>query len=661
MRRFRLPVLLLLPSLFLLPRGVDAQPWASEGARIAGRQALAAAASGRWGESQSYLSVVDPLTAKIVLWMRLASRTAPASAVELASFLAANPDWPLAETIARRAEEALPGEPDDALALIHFQRFPARTLDGAQRHADALARAGRNAEATVALRRGWAEGAADAFAEAAFLQRNTVVLTAEDHARRFDRLAFARDIPGATRVAQLLSGPRRSAADLRLAFAANRPEAEQQAATIDDIGLAYERARWLRLRDRDADAAAAWRAAEALQHWLDGPRAQAVWAERQILTRRQLRQNQDALAYRVAAFHGQATHGEPRQEAEFLAGFIALRRLSEPEAAERHFVALGRDSQSVITRARSAYWEARALAARQETRRARERYAAAAALPVAYYGQLAALALGEDSARIAARINAMPAAAIPRDRQASFADHELARAVVTLADLGDTRRARVFLLRLENMARDAIDRRLAARLAGSIGRPDHAVWVARRAGADGVVLMPEGWPMPYPPPVTSPEPAFIHAIIRQESNFDTEAVSSANARGLMQLLPSTAQLVARRLGIRHQLGMLTADPQHNMRLGAAYLEQMLERYGGSLALAAAAYNAGPGRVDEWLVTYGDPRAGGVDKRDWIELIPFAETRNYVQRVIENAVIYRARDAASAALEHPLAPWLRQAP
>jgi soluble lytic murein transglycosylase len=154
----------------------------------------------------------------------------------------------------------------------------------------------------------------------------------------------------------------------------------------------------------------------------------------------------------------------------------------------------------------------------------------------------------------------------------------------------------------------------------------------------------------------------IFAITRQESNFDTEAVSSSNARGLMQLLPSTAAQVARRLGVPHTLVMLTADPAHNMRLGAAYLDEMLARFDGALPLAAAAYNAGPRRVEEWIGTYGDPRGGagdnGVAMLDWMELIPFSETRNYVQRVIENVVVYRTREPATAGLEHPLARWLR---
>jgi soluble lytic murein transglycosylase len=186
--------------------------------------------------------------------------------------------------------------------------------------------------------------------------------------------------------------------------------------------------------------------------------------------------------------------------------------------------------------------------------------------------------------------------------------------------------------------------------------------VARRAGADGVILLEDGWPTPYATPPDGAEPALVNAITRQESNFELGAVSSANARGPMQLLPSTAQAVARRLGIPHSTAMLTSDAAHNLRLGSAYINDMLARYGGAMPLAAAAYNAGPGRVDEWLGTYGDPRVpGGIHILDWIEGIPFSETRNYVQRVIENVVVYRARNPATADLPHPLLSLLEGRP
>ncbi|MFT8244397.1 transglycosylase SLT domain-containing protein [Roseomonas sp. BN140053] len=648
----------LLALLLLAATPAAAQPWASETQRAAGKAAIAAAGQGRVAEAEAMGVGADPLARKIVTWIRLQTR-GQATAAELASFMAANPDWPLPEVLARRAEEALAVEPDDALVLRHFDRVPARGLDGAARHADALSRAGRALEATAVLRAAWAEAPGDALAEAAFLPRAAAVLTPSDHWARFDRLSTARDFAGAGRVLFALDPARRGAAEARLALAADRADAEAllPPAGARDLGLLAEYARWLRRRERDAEAAAVWQAAEPLQRDLPAATGRAIWAERQVLARKLLRLGDARTAYRLAAQHGQAGPGEARGDAEFLAGWIALRRLGDPGAARTHFAAVGEGSNSVITRARGAYWEGRAFAAQNNPGAARERWTAAAALPTSFYGQLASVALGEDASRLAARVQtAASGAPTPGDLEA-FVDRELARAVLTLADLGESRRTRVFLLRLEDLSPDAATRVLTARLAATVGRPDNAVWVSRRAGADGVMMVPEGWPTPYPTPEGGPEPALVQSISRQESNFDPSAVSPSNARGLMQLLPGTAADVARKNGIPHQLAWLTTDPQHNTKLGALYLGDMLARFGGNPVLAAAAYNAGPRRVDEWLGTYGDPNGGGVELLDWIEQIPFTETRNYVQRIVENVVVYRALNPTGAASEHPLSRWL----
>ncbi len=654
MRRM-LPAILLM-SLACGP--VAAQPWASEPARAAGRQALAAAQAGRFPDAQALAQAADPLAAKLVTWLRLLSRDSGAGAAELVAWLGANPDWPFPVGIAARAEEMLANEPDDALVLRHFARIPPRGLAGADRLAAALTRAGRGAEAAAALREAWREGPPDDPAvEAAFAERHAAILTADDHARRFDRLLWQEQAGPASRLVPRLDPARRAAAEARLALRAGRePEG---AAGIRDLGVMHERARLLRRADRDAEAAAVWAAAEPLQTGMPPEAARDVWTERQILARKLLRLGDPATAYRVARGHGQTEPGEPRQEAEFLAGFIALRRLDDAAGALAHFARVAEDSRSVITRARSAYWEGLALTALGRTAEARTSWEEAAALPVAFYGQLASLALGETPQRLAARIAGAALPAPSREAADHFAARELVRAAVTLADLGQSDRARTFLLRMEEVAPDAADRWLIARLGVLIGRPDHAVWIARRSGADGVVLLEDGWPTPYAAPAEGAEAALVHAITRQESNFELGAVSRANARGPMQLLPGTARQVARRLGIRHSTGMLTSDPEHNLRLGAAYIAEMLDRFGGALPLAAAAYNAGPRRVDEWLGTYGDPRvASGPHILDWMEMIPFGETRNYVQRVIENVVIYRARDTATADLPHPLAGLLR---
>ncbi|WP_027284454.1 lytic transglycosylase domain-containing protein [Rubritepida flocculans] len=635
---------LLLALALLLPVAAAAQP-----PREAARQALAAAQAGRWGEAQSLAVQADPLIAKMVQWMRLTQRGGAASATEMVGFIESAADWPMQEALQRNAEALLAAEPDDALVLRFFAPRPARTLDGAGRHVAALLAAGRREEAARAARRAWAEDApGDAAAEALFLERAGALLDAESHWRRYNRLWFARDAAGAERVAPLLDAPRRALAQLRAAGA----EAEA-AAAARDAGATLARARALRQRDADREAAAAWAAGAAAQQGLDAAAQRALWTERQVLARKLLRLGEPRLAYQVASQHGQSLPGEPRQEAEFLSGFIALRFLEDPARALAHFRRVREGSRSAITQARSLYWEGRA---ERDPARARARYQEAAAFPVTFYGQMAALALGENGAQISARINGLE---VPRPSPAearAFAGRELARLVALLGDLGEARRARIFLLRLEETSPSNAERLLVARLATAIGRPDFAVWVARRGGAQGAMLVEDGWPRPYPAPEGLAEPALVFAIARQESNFDPEAVSSANARGVMQLLPATATAVARRLGIPHRTEWLTTDPAHNKRLGAAYIQERLERFGGVLPFALAAYNAGTGRVEEWLVTYGDPRGGQVSMLDWMEQIPFGETRNYVQRVIENLAVYRAKDPRTAGLDHPMAAW-----
>ncbi|UPY36090.1 lytic transglycosylase domain-containing protein [Sediminicoccus sp. KRV36] len=652
-------------GLLLAIQGATSLTAGAQPQRDAGRQAIAAAQAQRWGEAQSAAANADPLIAKMVTWMRLTQRGGAGSAQEIVGFIESASDWPNQDALARRAEELLANDPDDALALRFFTPRPARTLDGATRHVAALINAGRTAEARTAARRAWAEDTgADAAAEAVFLARAGEFLTPEDQWRRFNRFSFGRDFAAAQRLLPLLDAQRRALGELRIAYSSSAGNDANPAAAARDAGATLERARMFRRAERDAEAAAAWSAlvsnmGAAAQASLPPEAQRAIWTERQVLARKLIRLGNPQAAYTVAAQHGQTVAGEPRQEAEFLAGFIALRLLDDPARAMPHFQRLAEGSRSAITQARAAYWQGRA---EPNAARARAHFERAASFPVAFYGQMGALALGENGAQLSARINTL---AIPRPTEAdarAFMNREMPRVILALGELGEARRSRLFLLRLEDTAPSNAERLLVARLATTLGRPDLPVWVARRSGVNGAMLVEDGWPVPYalpwPAPENSAEPAVILAITRQESNFEVDVVSSANARGLMQLLPATAQSVARRLNIPHQAAWLTTDPNHNIRLGSAYIQDRLNRYGGAMPFAFAAYNAGAGRVDEWLSTYGDPRQGPVRMLDWMELIPFAETRNYVQRVIENVAIYRAKDPRFAAMDHPMAAWTR---
>ncbi len=663
-RRSLLPLPALLLAAPALAQGTPprpaprpAAPTQGDPRLAAGRNALAHANAGRWREAEAAAAQADPLVGKVVQWIKLQQRDG-GTAWEVASFVLDNPEWPGQDQLARRAEEMLETSADDDLALRFFTLRPPRSLDGFQRLANAQRAAGKARDADATLARGWAEAAAEPGAEGGYLDRNGALLTPALHWQRFNRLTLPREAGSAARLLALLPEDRQATASARLAFAADQADAEAPGGR-PDAGLALHRARWLRRRNRDTEAAEALKAGEADQRDLPAPLARAMWEERNVLARKLLRLNDVATAYAVAANHGQAPPGEQHQEAEFLAGYIALRRLEQPAKAAAHFAKLAEQSRSVITRARSQYWQGRAEAAQGRQAKAREHYQAAAGLPLAFYGQLAALALGENGATLSTRIlRAAPPAAGAAEARA-LERREVARVVLLLGELGETRRTRVFLLRLEELAESPGEKALVARLAHRIGRPDHAIWVTRRAGIAGAMLLEEGWPTPYQPPAEALDPALVFSITRQESNFDPEAVSSSNARGLMQLLPTTAVAVARRLGVPHALPMLTGNPHHNMRLGTAYIDQMVNQFTGAVPLAVAAYNAGPGRVSEWVQSYGDPRSGFIAMLDWMEQIPFGETRNYVQRVLENMAIYRARDPALASLDHPMTQWLAE--
>jgi soluble lytic murein transglycosylase len=413
----------------------------------------------------------------------------------------------------------------------------------------------------------------------------------------------------------------------------------------NDPALVLEFARWLRRAGQDQSALAVWKqAGEAAQKASPPSHLKEFWTERSILARHLLATGDATGAYALAMVPGQ-TAPEAVADSEFLAGFIALRRLHDPSAAIAHFRSMGAVSRSAISQARAHYWTARAIA--EMGRNPRPEYGVAAAWPIAFYGQLAAFALGENPTALAARIRGLRDPGWSRTQVLDLAGRELVRAATILVAWGEPRRATPFLLRMDELAPDLADRSMTARLALGLGVPDVAVAIARRMGREGLMLPDSGWPLAINPTEGLVDPGITLALIRQESSFDSSAVSPAGARGLMQLTQATAQMIARRVGEQTSVVALTSDGIQNVRLGTIYLQQLLDQFGGSLPLALAAYNAGPNKVREWVAANGDPRAGQIDMLDWIELIPFGETRNYVERVLENVVVYQAKRGRNA--------------
>ncbi len=609
---------------------------------------MAAVRADHWAAAAAAAETyADPVVPKLVEFYRL---LAPGGGrlAEIAAFIDANPDWPQQATLVRRRDEALLLDPDDvAVAALCDDAHPAEAR-ALERCAEAFDELGRHEDAVRTARRGWIASVPDPARDAAVLLRWTGVIGPAEQRARFDELAWT-DTAGASRQAAMLDPADQPEAEALLALRRDDTRASLLLSILPEADRAtpammLETAKWLRRANRDNEALELWetRGGPAEQA-APAEHLSAFWDERNLLLRRRLHDGDATGAYALADGARQVAP-EPVADAAFIAGWIALRRLSDPALALTHFRQLAALSRAAQTRSRGEYWIGRAATAAGDAAAARTAFVAAAAYPSTFYGQLAGSVLGNDAA-VADAIRARADPPWTADQALAFSGREQARAAAYLVAWGEPRRSAVFLLRLTELGGEPSDLSLAARLATGFGMPESAVAIARRAGRDGTVLLGTGWPVGVEVPPGSPvEAPLVLAIIRQESSFDTATLSPVGARGLMQLMPGTAAAQAKALNVPETAGALVTDPALNVKLGSAYLRTLMDRYDGAVPLAVAAYNAGPSRVDGWLAANGDPRTGpgaGTDMIDWIELIGFAETRNYVERAVENMVVYRA--------------------
>ena len=602
----------------------------------AARSMLAAAQGGDWNRAYAEaVAIGDRLPLKMLRWMDYSRPGAPGRFPDIADFIEKNGDWPRQRALRKHAEEALAGEPD-GLAADWFKRFPPVSAVGKVRSAEVLLNSGELENGVAALRAAWIDGDFGPLDERNFLARRSVSIRAEDNEQRLERLLWDGQYDAARRMLPLVPTDWRDLGEARLALAALAPDAEALVARVPvklraDPGLIYEELRWRTRRDMVGAAVRI-----LLSQPGDLVRPAAWWAERQTIARRVLATGDAALAYRLVEQHG-LIEGNSYSEAEFLLGFIALRYMNNPELAFDHFSRILTRVSTPYAKARAGYWGGRSAEAQAKSEVAAKLYAAAADYMVTFYGQLAAHRLGRD-----APPHPVPEPVPDPVELARFEQNEVVRAARIFLKLGYRDQSKAFLLNMADKAKTPTQFAMLAILAETNGRIDLAIAVAKRAIEAGTPLMIHGYPVTAIPSGGTVEHALLFAITRQESAFDRDAVSRAGARGLMQLMPATASEIANKLQLPFSVERLTADGTYNVLLGRAYLETLLDDFGGSYALAIASYNAGPGRVRQWLRDYGDPRGGKIDMVDWIESIPIGETRNYVQRVLENLQIYRGQ-------------------
>ena len=582
-------------------------------------------------------------------WRRLRASSGYSFA-DYARFVNANPGWPGESGIRRSAERAMRAGENANTVLAFFRSTEPQTGNGWARLAEANLAVGRSAEALAAARGAWVSGDLSQFDEQSLFARFGSQLTAADHDKRVDALLFDKKYSDAYRMLAWASPSRRAAFQARIAMQSRMGDAEQRYQAVigqvtSDAGLMMDRARYL----RDSGYVQASRDLFARSHSFTAKPAdpERFLDMMAMLAKEAAGDRQWQTAYSIGSqiddVFGPGADISLKSYAirdeyttiVWTAGTVALERMNRGREAITMFDKYAGAGRSLQVKTKGWYWAGRAASQGGDHLRARSYFERASATPELFYGQLALERLG----RIVPQPAGTPLMQVTDTQRQSFYQKRLVRAVKLLGQQGQWSEQSLFIRALsEDLDNDA-DRLLATEMASQVYRPDLAVWTARSARNAGNAFYYKATYPTHSSGVPSGRMwSLVNGITRQESSFDRAAVSGANARGLMQLMPGTAREQAGKMGVGYDYGRLTSDPSYNVMLGSAYFRRLVNTWDGNYPLAVASYNAGAGNVRKWINSYGDPR-GNVDIVSWIEKIPFEETRGYVQRVLENSVVY----------------------
>jgi len=602
-------------------------------------RALQLALQGSFLETEKIRAQSCPVTSSLIQWLQLQNpieRTGM-SFSKIISFLRNHADWPLKERLQIYAEESLK-ETDNRNELRKwFDENPPLTAKGATFYARALIKVGRNNAAKSIIQYAWVKFDFETNALKSFWQEFKDHLNQENHYQRVDRLLMKEKTSAARIMFPWLNQGQKALTDARITLIEKGGDVDTKLGKIpmelsSDPGLVYDRIKWHRRKENNTHMMALLETAtspvEDEELW---------WRERNLLIRRMMDDRRYQDAYNLAKNHGLSV-GEDFANGEWLAGWIALRMLKKPEVALSHFQTLYDKVKTPISIARAAYWSSRAASALRKPQESQNWMTKAKSYPGTYYGQLA---LRGSVTGAAPQLHPKRRPIDAHTRQ-KFEDRPLVRAVRLLCAVGGKHLVEPFGIKLSQELTDPGEQILLIEMAAAECGPYYGVLASKKLPMKNVPLIEAAYPIlprHFQKETSKTNSALVHAIIRQEKSFKADALSPAGAQGLMQLMPKTALQTARRS--KNNLGSLS-DPNVNLPLGCAHLNNLLDRFKGSLILSIAAYNAGAKAVESWIEKYGDPRHQGVDLIDWIETIPYAETRNYVQRVWENYAYYAQR-------------------
>jgi soluble lytic murein transglycosylase len=609
-------------------------------------RAFQAAAHGDWTGARALAAQgQSPVARQLVEWRYALDKNSGATFADIDTVIKATEaktsagTWPLRGTLQARGEAAIdPGMPAAQLIAWFGARNP-NTSIGRIRLGEALVANGEKTRGAALIAHGWADGSFDPQVELAILQKDGPYLTPESDRARLDALLWRGEITAARRELSRVDQATADIANARIALYSYgwvRAQATvEKLGDTTDPGLLFDWAHALRMANRDKDAHAILLRISSAPMIKD--HAARWWTELSLHARDALASGDEQQAVALIR-HAGFTAGDQYADQEFLAGFITLRFLKDPQTALADFQKLDSAVSRPISKSRAQYWEGRAYEAAGDNASALSHYRQAAIWPETFYGQIA-LAHIEASAQLHLSDTIVEAAAT------SEVDADpLMPQIKVLADLGQEESLRLFIDRDVEVYSSPRHLKRLMILLNDWGYPEISVRLAKTASYAGAPMPQFTHPLvtlpAYPGPSTAPEPALVLGLIRQETEFDPYAISSAGARGLMQMMPASAKLAAHDASLPYRPDALLTDTTYNMQLGMTEYHGHMDRFGGSWVLAIASYNAGPGNVKKWLAANGDPRV--TDPIDWVEQIPFGETRNYVQRVLENTEVYRAR-------------------
>ena len=627
------------------------------------RLGMRAAERNSWRDVRLYQSRINDPIAKDILTWRMAVRTNDLSRSQLGDLIRRRPDWPYMTTIRAKSEKLMFDNPMSASETLNwFSTMPSpfnepASGEGRAALARAYYRQGDAVTGKAWLEKAWRDARLTRDRQKKLFSEFKSKLTPEDNAARADHLIWlgTRYYSSAQALLPYMSTADRKLMDARMRVGANRSGMDGAIkaltpAQAKDTGLLFERARWRRKRKTKDYALPVYLDITRPASTIKGQ--ERLWTEQKIMAYWLISEKEYGKAYSIILPHGMV-RGANFAEAEFLAGWLSLQKLGNAKQAKVHFDRLRNGVRTPVSVARAAYWQGRAEAA-MGLPSAQARFAEAGRYPNTYYGQLAI----EESSGGLAYITLPPEGngAAMRDE---FESKPIVRALRIIGETGDERIFRQFSFHFDDQITTSAELTLLSNLAKDYVFYAPAVRAAKLGGNLGPVLTESSYPVPAV--ITDLGPGFdipyVFAIARQESEFAVGAISHANAYGMMQMINSTAKATARKHRVSYSRSRLTSDQEYAAKLGALHINDLLERFDGNYIMVAAAYNAGPHRVKRWVADYGDPRDPNVDAIDWVESLPFSETRNYIMRVMENHQVYKARlnnDQAELTLRRDLA-------